>query len=95
MPAAFVCVAACFPGSGKGYSLLSETGADPHVCESQFLGHPGAAGRRRLHRAGSGSAGSLTEGDTKPEALADVEEAIRAVLAYRRDHGLAMTLTPL
>ena len=28
----------------------------------------------------------VTEGDTEPEALANAEEAIRAVLAYRRDH---------
>jgi antitoxin HicB len=30
----------------------------------------------------------VTEGDTEQEALANVEEAIRAVLSYRRDHGL-------
>ena len=33
----------------------------------------------------------VTEGDTEPEALANAEEAIRAVLAYRRDHGLAIS----
>lgn len=32
----------------------------------------------------------VTEGDTERDALANVEEAIRAVLAYRRDHGLAI-----
>jgi predicted RNase H-like HicB family nuclease len=30
----------------------------------------------------------VTEGDTEQEALANAEEAIRAILAYRRDHGL-------
>ena len=30
----------------------------------------------------------VTEGDTEQEALANAEEAIRAVLEYRRDHGL-------
>ena len=30
----------------------------------------------------------ITEGDTEQEALANAEEAIRAILAYRRDHGL-------
>lgn len=29
----------------------------------------------------------VTEGDTKEEALDNAEEAIRAVLAYRRDHA--------
>ncbi len=32
----------------------------------------------------------VTEGDTEVEALANAEEAIRAVLAYRRDHGLVI-----
>jgi len=32
----------------------------------------------------------ITEGDTEVEALANAEEAIRAVLAYRREHGLAI-----
>ena len=32
----------------------------------------------------------VTEGDTEQEALANAEEAIRAILAYRRDHGLAI-----
>lgn len=32
----------------------------------------------------------VTEGDTEQDALANAEEAIRAVLAYRRDHGLAV-----
>ena len=32
----------------------------------------------------------VSEGDTEDEALANVEEAIRAVLDYRRDHGLAI-----
>jgi antitoxin HicB len=30
----------------------------------------------------------ITEGDTESEALANAEEAIRAILAYRRDRGL-------
>lgn len=30
----------------------------------------------------------VTEGDTEMEALRMAEEAISAVLAYRRDHGL-------
>ena len=29
----------------------------------------------------------VTEGDTEQEALANAEEAIRAILAYRRDRG--------
>ena len=33
----------------------------------------------------------VTEGDTEQEALANVEEAIRAVLEYRREHGLVIT----
>ena len=32
----------------------------------------------------------VTEGDTEQEALENAEEAIRAVLAYRRDRGLAI-----
>ena len=32
----------------------------------------------------------VTEGDTKEEALADAEEAIRAIVAYRRDKGIAI-----
>jgi antitoxin HicB len=32
----------------------------------------------------------VTEGDTEEEALANVHEAIRAILAYRRDHGIAI-----
>ena len=32
----------------------------------------------------------VTEGDTETEALANAEEAIRAVLAYRVDHGLVI-----
>jgi antitoxin HicB len=32
----------------------------------------------------------VTEGDSEEEALANAEEAIRAVLAYRRDHGIAI-----
>jgi antitoxin HicB len=32
----------------------------------------------------------VTEGDTEVEALANAEEAIRAVPSYRRDHGLAI-----
>src|SRR5438552_18894684 len=30
----------------------------------------------------------VTEGETEPEALANAEEAIRAVLSYRQDHGI-------
>jgi antitoxin HicB len=30
----------------------------------------------------------VTEGDTEQEALANVEEAIRAILEYRREQGL-------
>jgi antitoxin HicB len=32
----------------------------------------------------------VTEGDTEQEALANVEEAIRAIVSYRRDHGIAI-----
>ncbi len=32
----------------------------------------------------------VTEGDNEAEALAMAEEAIRAVLDYRRDHGIAI-----
>ena len=32
----------------------------------------------------------VTEGDTEQESLANAEEAIRAILAYRRDQGLAI-----
>ncbi len=32
----------------------------------------------------------VTEGDTEEEALVNVEEAIRAVLEYRRAHGLTI-----
>jgi len=32
----------------------------------------------------------VTEGDTEAEALQMAEEAIRLVLEYRRDHGLAI-----
>ena len=32
----------------------------------------------------------VSEGETESEALANAEEAIRAVLAYRRDHGIAI-----
>ena len=30
----------------------------------------------------------VTEGDTEKQALANAQEAIRAILEYRRDHGL-------
>jgi antitoxin HicB len=30
----------------------------------------------------------VTEGETETEALANAEEAIRAILEYRRDHGI-------
>jgi antitoxin HicB len=30
----------------------------------------------------------VTEGDTEEEALGNAEEAIRAILAYRRDNGM-------
>jgi antitoxin HicB len=32
----------------------------------------------------------VTEGHTEEEALANAHEAIRAILAYRRDHGIAI-----
>jgi antitoxin HicB len=32
----------------------------------------------------------VTEGDTEQEALANAQEAIRAILSYRRDHGIAI-----
>jgi antitoxin HicB len=32
----------------------------------------------------------VSEGDTESEALANAEEAIRAILAYRHDHGIAI-----
>ena len=32
----------------------------------------------------------VTEGDSEAEALAMAEDAIRLVLAYRRDHGLSL-----
>jgi len=32
----------------------------------------------------------VTEGDTEAQALANVEDAIRLVLSYRRDNGLAI-----
>ena len=34
----------------------------------------------------------VTEGDNEQDALANAEEAIRAVLEYRREHGLAIPL---
>jgi antitoxin HicB len=34
----------------------------------------------------------VTEGDTEQEALANAEEAIRAIVSYRRDHGIAIPL---
>jgi hypothetical protein len=44
---------------------------------------------RRLHRERAGGS-VVTEGDT--EAMAMAEDAIRLVLAYRRDHGLVYSL---
>jgi antitoxin HicB len=32
----------------------------------------------------------VTEGDTEQEAMANAEEAIRAILSYRRDHGITI-----
>jgi len=32
----------------------------------------------------------VTEGDSEEEALANAQEAIRAILEYRLDHGLAI-----
>jgi antitoxin HicB len=32
----------------------------------------------------------VTEGDTEHEALANAEEAIRAIVAYRRENGIAI-----
>ena len=37
----------------------------------------------------------VTEGDTEAEALGHAEEAIRAVLSYRRDHGSAIPMDVL
>jgi len=34
----------------------------------------------------------VTEGDSEQEALTNAEEAIRAILEYRRDHGIAIPL---
>jgi antitoxin HicB len=36
----------------------------------------------------------VTEGDTEQEALTNAEEAIRAVLEYRRENGLPIPPTP-
>jgi antitoxin HicB len=33
---------------------------------------------------------AITEGNTEEEALANAREAIRAILSYRRDHGIAI-----
>ena len=35
----------------------------------------------------------VTEGDTEPEALLNAEEAVRAVVDYRRAHGLTIPPT--
>jgi antitoxin HicB len=32
----------------------------------------------------------VTEGDTEEEALVNAKEAIRAILHYRREHGIAI-----
>ena len=32
----------------------------------------------------------VTEGDTEQEALTNAEEAIRLIVSYRRDHGIAI-----
>jgi len=32
----------------------------------------------------------VTEGDTEDQALANAKEAIRAILEFRRDHGLSI-----
>jgi antitoxin HicB len=32
----------------------------------------------------------VTEGDTEQEALANAQEAIRAILEFRRSHGLSI-----
>lgn len=32
----------------------------------------------------------VTEGDSEKEALANAEEAIRAVISFRQDHGIAI-----
>ena len=34
----------------------------------------------------------VTEGDTEAEALANAEEAIRAIVSYRQDRGIAIRL---
>jgi antitoxin HicB len=36
----------------------------------------------------------VTERETEQEALANAKEAIRAILVYRRDHGLSVTPPP-
>ena len=32
----------------------------------------------------------VTEGDTEEEALVNAQEAVRTILDYRRDHGIAI-----
>jgi predicted RNase H-like HicB family nuclease len=58
--------------------------------ESQLFCHPGTPGERRIYRACPGPSGGGDEGDTEQEALANAQEAIRAILDYRRDHGIAI-----
>jgi len=36
----------------------------------------------------------VTEGDTEQEALSNAEEAIRAILEYRREQGMAFLFIP-
>jgi antitoxin HicB len=37
----------------------------------------------------------VTEGDTEEEALANAQEAIQAILEYRRDKGIAIPAASL
>jgi antitoxin HicB len=36
----------------------------------------------------------VTEGDDEKEALANAREAVQAILAYRREHGIAILGSP-
>ena len=58
-------------------------------CQLSLFCHFGAAGGRRVYRARAGVAGSRDRGRySEEEALANAEEAIRAVLSYRQDQGI-------
>ena len=58
-------------------------------------GRPRAAARRRLYREGA-LPEVVTEGETDTETRAMAEEAVRAILEYRRDQGIAIpgTVSP-